>query len=130
MNDTRRFYKELGNLFYAIAASDRKIGSEEKKKLDEEVQIAWRQYDHTTDRFGSDRAFLIEFEFEAMEDQMASAKDAFRSFQDYFVENKKEIDVLTRKRIFNSAKHIAENVHKINAAEHRYLDRLKKLLKD
>lgn len=130
MNDTRRFYKELGNLFYAIAASDRKIGSEEKKKLDEEVQFAWRHYDHSTDRFGTDRAFLIEFEFEAMEDQMASARDAFRSFQDYFSENKKEIDELTRKRIFNSAKHIAESVHKINAAEHRYLDRLRKLLKD
>ena len=130
MNDTRRFYKELGNLFYAIAASDRKIGSEEKKKLDEEVQFAWRHYDHSTDRFGTDRAFLIEFEFEAMEDQMASAKDAFRSFQDYFSENKKEIDAITRKRIFNSAKHIAENVHKINASEHRYLERLRKLLKD
>src|SRR5215470_2570880 len=107
MNDSRRFYKELGNLFYAIAASDKKIGTEDKKKLDEEVQFAWRQYDHTTDRFGSERAFLIEFEFEAMEDQMASAKDAFRSFEDYFIENSKQIDISTRKKIFNSAKHIA-----------------------
>jgi hypothetical protein len=49
---------------------------------------------------------------------------------DYFNEHKNEIDDLTRKRIFNSAKHIAESVRKINAAEHKYLNRLKKLLKE
>ncbi|MBS1921074.1 MAG: hypothetical protein JST17_12555 [Bacteroidetes bacterium] len=58
MKDTRRFYKELGNLFYAIASADKKTSSLEKKKLDEEVQYAWRHYDHSTDRFGSDRAFF------------------------------------------------------------------------
>jgi hypothetical protein len=123
MNDTRRFYKELGNLFYAIAISDKKILEQEKKKLDEEVQYAWRHYDQSTDRFGTDRAFLIEFEFEALEDQLVTAKEAFRSFEDYFAENKNQIDEHTRKRIFNSAKHIAESV-----AEHKYLNRLKKLL--
>jgi hypothetical protein len=128
MNDSRRFYKELGNLFYAIAASDKIINDSERKKLDEEVQFAWRHYDHTTDRFGSDRAFLIEFEFEAMEEEMAPAEDAYRSFADYFKENEMQIDKLTRKRIFNSACHIAESVRKINITEHKYLNRLKKLM--
>ena len=130
MNDTRRFYKELGNLFYSIAVSDKTISPLEKKKLDDEVQFAWRHHDHSTDRFGSDRAFLIEFEFETMEDEMVSAEDAYKSFEDYFTENKNQIDEPTRKRIFNSARHIAESVHKINAAEHKYLERLKKLMKD
>ncbi|MCZ2458076.1 MAG: hypothetical protein LC128_00490 [Chitinophagales bacterium] len=129
MKDTRRFYKELGNLFYAIASADKKIGPQEKVKLDEEVQFAWRHYDDSTDRFGSDRAFLIEFEFETMEDQMASAEEAFQSFETYFGESKDEIDETTRKRIFNSAKHIAESIREINTPEHKYLDRLKKLLK-
>jgi superfamily I DNA and/or RNA helicase len=128
MKDIRRFYKELGNLFYAIAVTDNTIGAMEKKKLDDEVQFAWRHYDHSRDRFGTDRAFLIEFEFETMEDQMVPAEDAFRSFEDYFIENKNEIDDLTRKRIFNSAKHIAESFRKINAAEHKYLNRLKQLI--
>jgi hypothetical protein len=129
MNDNRRFYKELGNLFYAIAASDKNITPQEKKKVDEEVQFAWRHYEHSTDRFGTDRAFLIEFEFEAMEEQMATAKEAYKSFEDYFIEFKDNIDQPTRKRIFNSAKHIAESIHKVNVAEHRYLDKLKKLMK-
>ena len=129
MIETRRFYKELGNLFYAIASSDKTIDTKEKKKLDEEVQFAWRNYDNSTDRFGTDRAFLIEFEFETAEDEMISSKEAFQSFEDYFLESQDNINEQTRKRIFNSAKHIAESMHKINAAEHKYLNRLKKLMK-
>ncbi|MBS1621494.1 MAG: hypothetical protein JST10_11905 [Bacteroidetes bacterium] len=128
MKDTRRFYKELGNLFYAIAATDNNISLQERKKLDEEIQFAWRHFDDSRDRFGTDRAFLIEFEFEAMEDEMATAADSFRSFEDYFNETGSEIDDITRKRIFNSAKHIAESTRKINISEHHFLNRLKKLL--
>lgn len=129
MTNSRRFYKELGNLFYAIAAADKKISEKERKALDEEVQFAWKHYDHTTDRFGSDRAYLIEFEFETMEDNDISAEIAFRSFQDFFQEEEAKIDLPTRHRIFNSARHIAEGVRKINQSELLYLMRLKKLMK-
>lgn len=129
MNNPRRFYKELGNLFYAIAAADKKISAREKKTLDDEVQFAWKHFDHTTDRFGSDRAFLIEFEFETMEDNDESAETAFQSFETFFREYEKEINHHTRTRIFNSARHIAEGVRKINQEELVYLVRLKKLLK-
>lgn len=128
MKDPRRFYKELGNLFYAIAAADKKITEKEKAALDEEVQFAWKHYDNTTDRFGSDRAFLIEFEFETMEDNDEPADTAYNSFEVWFKENEKSIDESTRSRIFNSARHIAESVRKINEKELDYLVRLKKLL--
>ncbi len=128
MKDPRRFYKELGNLFYAIAAADKKITEKEKAALDEEVQFAWKHYDNTTDRFGSDRAFLIEFEFETMEDNDEPADTAYNSFETWFRENEKSIDANTRSRIFNSARHIAESVRKINEKELDYLVRLKKLL--
>lgn len=129
MLDSRRFYKELGNLFYAIAAADNNISQKEKKKLDDEVQFAWKHYDHTTDRFGSDRAFLIEFEFEAMEDISETAENAFMSFESFFAEKEKEIDEFTRKRIFNSARHIAESIRGINHEELRYLVKLKEVMK-
>lgn len=128
MHNSRRFYKELGNLFYAIAAADKHISEKEKKALDEEVQFAWKHYDHTTDRFGSDRAYLIEFEFETMEDNDETAESAYQSFESFFKEYEKEIDHPTRTRIFNSARHIAEGVRKINQDELAYLVRLKKLL--
>lgn len=128
MLNSRRFYKELGNLFYAIAAADKHISPKEKKVLDEEVQFAWKHFDSTTDRFGSDRAFLIEFEFETLEDNAESAESAFNLFENFFNEKKDEIDDSTRNRIFNSARHIAESVRKINHEELVYLVRLKKLM--
>lgn len=57
MKDSRKFYKALGDLFYAAAAADKKIRPEEKQQLDNEIQFAWRHYEDSTDRFGSDRAF-------------------------------------------------------------------------
>ncbi len=128
MKDPRRFYKELGNLFYAIAAADKNIRKEEREKLHDEIQFAWKHYDNETDRFGTDRAWLIEFEFEALEDSMTDADEAWEMFRAWFKDNEKSIDHHTRVRIFNSARHIAESVRKINEEELEYLVKLKKLM--
>lgn len=128
MTDTRRFYKELGNLFYAIAAADKIICEAERKKLDDEVQYCWKHFEKSKDRFGSDRAFLIEFEFETMEEMSETPANAFESFETYFKENEKEFDSHTKEQIFNSARHIAESMRKINQNELAYLMRLKDLL--
>lgn len=128
MKDTRRFFKELGNLYYAIAAADKNISDAERKKLDDEVQFCWKHFEKSMDRFGSDRAFLIEFEFESMEDKSESAADAFDSFETYFNEYGAGFDQQTKIMIFNSARHIAESVRKINQNELVYLLRLKELL--
>ena len=129
MLDPRRFYKELGNLFYAIAAADKNITAKEKQYLEEEIQHTWKHHDHTTDRFGTDRAFLIEFEFETMEEEFETAENAYQSFETFFKENKNQVDHNTRLRIYNSARHIAENMRKITRDERRYLERLKAIMK-
>ena len=128
MKNPNKFYKQLGNLFYAIAAADKKIRPEERESLSKEIQFSWKHYDESTDRFGSDRAFVIQFEFDTMEEQFETAEHAFESFEAYFSENQNDIDEPTRKRIFNSARHIAESVRKINHPELEYLVRLKKLM--
>ncbi len=129
MLNTRRFYKELGNLFYAIAAADKKIRKEERAQLEKEIQETWRQYDHTTDRFGTDRAFLIEFEFETMEEESVTSEIAYSRFESFFNDFESQIGNTTRQIILNSARHIAECVRKINTVELDYLMRLKKLMK-
>ncbi len=129
MQDSRRFYTELGNLFYAVAAADKKIRPEERDALHDEIRYAWKHYDDSTDRYGSDRAYLIEFEFDTMEDLSETPDKAFESFVSYFRENERMLDEATKIRIFNSARHIAESVRKINTAELDYLVQLKKLLK-
>ncbi len=131
MKDPRRLYKELGNLFYAIAAADKHIRHEEKKALDDEIQFAWKHYDDSDngkDRFGTDRAYLIQFEFETMEDEVKPAAEAYKDFETFFKEFQEDFDNSSRKRIFNSAKHIAESARRINKPELAYLEKLKKLL--
>lgn len=128
MKDSRKFYKALGDLFYAIAAADKKIRTEEREKVDSEIQYAWKHFDNSTDRFGSDRAFLAEFEFEALEESMIPADEAYAAFSDYFKEHSSYIDQNTRQRIFSSARHIAEAIRKINVEELEYLVKLKALL--
>ncbi|MBI5371662.1 MAG: hypothetical protein HZA79_06520 [Sphingobacteriales bacterium] len=129
MQNPGRLYKELGNLFYAIAAADKKIRPEERKTLHDEILFAWKHHENSTDRFGSDRAFLIEFEFETLEEEAATAENAYELFERYFKENEKEFDNSSRIKIFNSARHIAESVRRINHEELNYLVRLKELLK-
>lgn len=128
MQNPRRLYKELGNLFYAIAAADKIIRQEEKKTLHEEIIFAWKNYEDSQDRFGSDRAFLIEFEFESLEEESVTAESAYLLFEQYFQDNGRELDHACRVKIFNSARHIAESVRKINLEELHYLTRLKSLL--
>lgn len=129
MQNPRQLYKELGNLFYAIAAADKKIRPEEKKTLHEEILYAWKNHENSTDRFGSDRAYLIEFEFETLEDDFVTAENAYNLFESYFIDHEREIDSASRVKIFNSARHIAESVRKINHEELGYLIRLKTLMK-
>ena len=40
----------MGNLFYAIAAADKKIRLEERNILHEEILYAWKHHDHSMDR--------------------------------------------------------------------------------
>jgi len=105
------------------------IRPEEKRTLHDEILFAWKHHDNSTDRFGSDRAFLIEFEFETLEDESVSAEKAFDLFESYFKGHEAEIDKASRIKIFNSARHIAESVRKINHDELQYLVRLKTLMK-
>jgi hypothetical protein len=128
MENPRQLYKELGNLFYAIAAADKVIRPEEKKTMHDEILFAWKHHDNSTDRFGSDRAFLIEFEFETLEDESVTAESAYRLFESYFIGHQDQIDNASRMKIFNSARHIAESVRKINHDELHYLVRLKTLM--
>lgn len=128
MENSRRFYQELGHLFYAIAAADKKIARAEVEQLDQEVQYAWKHFEGSRDRFGTDRAYLIEFQFETLDDQGFDAEAAFSSFEAYFREFGDRIDHHTRNHIFQSARHIAERIRKINQEELRYLVRLKALM--
>jgi len=128
MLNYNNFYQELGNLFFAIAAADGKISSEEKETLNDEIQYSWKHFEDSKDRFGSDLSYVIQYEFDTMEDSFETPDHAYESFEFFFKNSQTDIDKHTRKRIFYSCRHIAETVRKINTPELNFLVRLKKLL--
>ena len=57
---TEEFYSSIGKLFYAIAASDKVVRTEEIRTLKELVKEKWVPVDNTTDEYGTDEAYKIE----------------------------------------------------------------------
>ncbi|MDO6596134.1 hypothetical protein Q4512_04350 [Oceanihabitans sp. 2_MG-2023] len=63
---TLNFYKNLGNLFYAIAAADKSITPLEVITLKEIIKSKWLKTETLKDTFGTDSAYQIEFIFDIL----------------------------------------------------------------
>lgn len=127
MKDYKVFYKELGNLFYAIANADNKIQPEEKKQMEDQIRFNWKHLEPSMDEYGTDASYIILFEFDTAQEQELPAEKALASFEEFFREHESFIDTGLRKRIFNSCKQIAETFRKINTKELEMLTRIRDL---
>ena len=124
----KNLYREVGNLFYAIAAIDRKISKNEKKMITSLVNYNWKPLENSTDTFGSDAANIILFQLDVNEGMDAAAEEKFESFVYFFEENYPEIAPVLREKILSSARNIAETTRKINNAEFKILMKLRYLV--
>lgn len=122
------FYKEVGNLFYAIAAVDGKISRNEKKMITSLVRYTWRPLENSTDKYGTDAANIILFQFDVNDGFNASPADQFKNFVDYFDENRNGISPSLKEKILSGARNIAESTRRINNAELPMLMKLRYLL--
>ena len=121
-------YKELGNLFYAIAAVDGKISKNEKKMINSLVIYQWRPVEKSRDSIGTDAANIILFQFDVNEEMGVKAEEKFKCFASFFEENYNVITPVLREKILNSARTIAESTRKINNAEFKTLMKLRYLV--
>jgi uncharacterized tellurite resistance protein B-like protein len=64
--DQRKFYSELGKLLYAIAAVDGRIHAKESATMKRVVSEQLVPQEASTDHFGTDQAYITEFEFDVM----------------------------------------------------------------
>ena len=128
MKDMNNFYKELGNLFYAVAKSDDKIKPDEKKKIEDLIEFNWKHLENTHDEFGTDASYIILFEFETARDQGMTTEEAYNFFAEYFRDNENALDDALRKRIFESCRQIADSYRRINARELELLEKIQDLL--
>lgn len=79
------FYRNLGNLFFAVAAVDKKVDANEIKRVKEHVTKYWLNLEDSKDYFGSDAAFQIEivFDFLVEEIELPDAEECYQNFADF-----------------------------------------------
>lgn len=95
---TLKFYQNLGKLFYAIAAADKKVNEAEMNILKELVKKEWLAVDDIEDGFGTDAAYLIEIVFDWL-NQAPDAELHIQTYYDDFIAYKKDQKHLFTKKV-------------------------------
>jgi uncharacterized tellurite resistance protein B-like protein len=126
--DAQLFYKELGRLLYAIAAADGKVADKEVATLKRIVSEELVPQEASTDHFGTDQAYITEFEFDVLADRSASSEGAFDSFIAYMARHKTDLPPERRELIYRAADAVANAFHGVNKAELPLLIELRKHL--
>lgn len=81
-----------------------------------------------TDHFGTDQAYVTEFEFEVLADREASVQGAFDSFIAYMARHKQDLNAGRRELIYRCADAVARAFHGVGRAELPLLRELHKHL--
>lgn len=115
--EAQLFYKELGRLLYAIAAADGVITEKEVTTLKRIVSEQLVPQEVTTDHFGTDQAYITEFEFDVLADRVASVEGAFDSFIAYMARHHNDLSPERRELIYNAADAVANAFHGANRHE-------------
>ncbi|PKD16796.1 hypothetical protein APR41_08310 [Salegentibacter salinarum] len=125
---TEEFYQNIGMLFYAIAASDKVVRTEEIKTLNDLVQKKWVPIDNQIDEFGTDEAYKIEMIFDWLEEKAPEAEWAFNEFRQYKKDNEELFTSPINQLIWETADAIAASFAGKNKSEVIMLSKLKMLL--
>ena len=127
--EAQLFYKELGRLLYAIAAADGKVSDKEVATLKRIVSDELVPQEASTDHFGTDQAYITEFEFEVLADRKASVEGAFDSFIAYMARHRNDLDPERKALIYRAADAVASAFHGVNKTELPLLIELHKHLR-
>ena len=122
------FYQKLGELFYAIAASDKVVKKAEYQALHAMVVKKWKDLDDYKDSFNTDAAFQIEIVFDWFDYEHLDGDDCFESFKNYYLDNQSLFTTKRKKLIWETADAIASSFSGKNKAELIMLAKLKLLL--
>jgi hypothetical protein len=83
----------------------------------------------STDHFGTDQAYITEFEFEVLADRVATVEGAFDSFVAYMARHRNDLSPERRELIYRAAGAVARAFHGVGRKElpllielHRHLE--------
>lgn len=111
------FYQNLGKLFYAIAAADKKVHQEEFHKLKELVKKYWLDVHIIEGAKLDDATNQIEIIFNVLDKQELSAETCFNDFVNYKNEQKHLFTDKINSLIIKTASKIAYAFSGINKSE-------------
>lgn len=126
--EAQLFYKEFGRLLYAIAAADGSVAEQEVATLKRIVSEQLVPQEVATDQFGTDQAYITEFEFDVLADRSASAEGAFDSFIAYMSRHHDDLSPERKRLILKAADAVAKAFHGSNKKELPMLRDLRKHL--
>ena len=121
----RKFYQNLGKLFYAIAAADKVVKKEEIETLKNIVEREWVSIDDFQDEFGTDTAYQIEIIFDWLEKNQPDAYLSFEEFGDFKKEHEKLFTSEINNLILKTVGSIAASFAGKNKSELIMLSKLK-----
>lgn len=124
--DQRKFYTELGRLLYAIAAVDGRVRATETAMIKRIVSERLVPQEAALDHFGTDRAYITEFEFDIQVDRGEAPEVAFESFILYLTQHKDRFSPKQKDLVLHAAHVVADAFHGVNAKELRMLDELER----
>ena len=113
----KQFYKELGQLLYAIAYSDGKVNREEVDELREFVLNELAPFEPESDSSGMNLAFYTQFEFEDIAEKQAPASIVFWSFMQYLKSNASLINEQLKTSIVDAVEKVAQSYNKTSKQE-------------
>jgi len=122
------FYQNLGKLFFAVAAADKKVETNEITTLKECVTKYWLNLEDTDDVFGSDAAFQIEMVFDVLVDEMPSAEENYKDFADFRKGHDRLFTPNVKELIWKTCDEIASSFSGKNKSELVMLSRIAMLL--
>ena len=126
--DQKKFYSELGKLLYAIAAVDGQIHAKEAATMKRVVSEQLVPQEASTDHFGTDQAFITEFEFDVMAENEESPEEALDSFAIYLTQHKDRLCAEHKELLLRAADVVAHAFHGVHGKELRMLAELKRRL--
>lgn len=128
MKNYREYYKQLGNLLYAMAAIDGSVAPKELQELRKMVREKLVPVEMHTDEFGTDMAYVVEFQFDLQNEQDQGSSLAWEEVEEYLHHNAPLLPEADKKRMMEAAETVAAAFHGINKEEHMLLVRLKKAM--
>ncbi len=121
------FYQKTGELFYAVAAADKIVRTQEFDTLKEVVNTLWRPMEHYEDEFGEDAAYQMEIVFDWLDYESLDAEDCFDDFKDFYHNHPSLFSEKRKQLILKTAHKIAASFSGKNKSELTLLGKIQLL---